>query len=89
MGGKVGRGLLFVSSLLYLQPEAVVLFLLWTEIFPFIFSYYTLCVNKSEAFCVCVHMMVCVAVVNIYELVFLLISLLFQVLMWVFVKDEG
>lgn len=73
-GGNVGRGLLFVSSLLYLQPQAVVLFLLWigwwARIFPFmLFQYTQLSVNKSYALCVC--LCVCahvgMAMVNIYE----------------------
>lgn len=56
-GGKKGRGFLFTSSLLYLQPEAIALFSLWItwwmDIFPFISHQNTKLHQQHEWLCVC------------------------------------
>lgn len=87
LGRKHRKGLLFVSSLLYLQPQALVLFLLWigwwTEIFPFmLFQHTQLSVNKRNALCVSTwQWLTFMNWVNIFQSGF---SLLIQMFVWIF-----
>lgn len=57
MGGKVGRGLLFVSSHHYLQPEAVVFTVNWLMDRGFSPSFYSTTHYANRSVCVCVCFM--------------------------------